>query len=274
MSLVSTEWLQKNLNNVKIIDSSWHLPNTKRNGYKEYLKNHIKNSLFFDIDKCSKKNTDLPHMLVDISEWEKIVSDMGIENSDEIVIYDNSDLVSSCRCWYNFLYFGHNPKLVKILNGGFKKWMNEGREVTTNIERVNKTNYQAKERKMLVKNKKQIDENILTAEFKLIDARSLNRFKGIEKEPREGLRSGSIPNSFCLPFGNCINKETNEFLDILKLEEKFKEILKDIKDTNIVFTCGSGVTASVLAFALSLINNKYSPIIYDGSWSEYGKYPS
>ena len=96
MSLVSTEWLQKNLNNVKIIDSSWHLPNTKRNGYKEYLKNHIKNSLFFDIDKCSKKNTDLPHMLVDISEWEKIVSDMGIESSDEIVIYDNSDLVSSC----------------------------------------------------------------------------------------------------------------------------------------------------------------------------------
>ena len=147
MSLVSTEWLQKNLNNVKIIDSSWHLPNTKRNGYKEYLKNHIKNSLFFDIDTCSKKNTDLPHMLVDISEWEKIVSDMGIENSDEIVIYDNSDLVSSCRCWYNFLYFGHNPKFVKILNGGFKKWMNEGREVTTNIERVNKTNYQAKEKK-------------------------------------------------------------------------------------------------------------------------------
>ena len=76
MSLVSTEWLQKNLNNVKIIDSSWHLPNTKRNGYKEYLKNHIKNSLFFDIDTYSKKDTDLPHMLVDISEWEKIVSDM------------------------------------------------------------------------------------------------------------------------------------------------------------------------------------------------------
>ena len=133
---------------------------------------------------------------------------------------------------------------------------------------------QAKEKKILVKNKKQIDENILTAEFKLIDARSLNRFRGIEKEPREGLRSGSIPNSFCLPFGNCINKDTNEFLDVLKLEEKFKEILKDIKDTNIVFTCGSGVTASVLAFALSLINDKYSPIIYDGSWSEYGKYPS
>ena len=221
MSLVSTDWLQKNLNNVKIIDSSWHLPNTRRNGYKEYLKNHIKNSLFFDIDTYSKKNTDLPHMLVDISEWEKIVSDMGIENTDEIVIYDNSDLISSCRCWYNFLYFGHNPKFVKILNGGFKKWMSEGREVTTNIERVNKTNYQAKERKILVKNKKQIDENILTAEFKLIDARSLNRFKGIEKEPREGLRSGSIPNSFCLPFGNCINKETNEFLDISKLEEKF-----------------------------------------------------
>ncbi len=274
MSLVSTNWLQKNLDKVKIIDSSWHMPKTKRSGYNEYLKEHIKKSIFFDIDKCSKLNTDLPHMLVNSKDWEKIVSSMGISNDDLIIIYDNSDLISSCRCWYNFLYFGHNPKLVKVLNGGFKKWLREEKETTNKIDNVKKSNYLSNELKYLVKNKNQIDENILTSEFKLVDARSIERFKGLQKEPRKGLRSGSIKNSFCLPFNECINKKTNEFIDKTKLKEKFKKVLNDTKDINVIFSCGSGVTASVLAFALSLINEKYLPIIYDGSWSEYGKYPS
>ena len=274
MNLVSTDWLQKNLDRVKIIDSSWHMPKTNRSGYNEYLKEHIKKSVFFDIDKCSKLNTDLPHMLVDTKDWEKIVSNMGISNDDLIIIYDNSDLISSCRCWYNFIYFGHNPKLVKVLDGGFKKWIIEGRETTSKIDNIRKSNYRSYELKYLVKNKKQIDENILTSEFKLIDARSIERFKGLEKEPREGLRSGSIKNSFCLPFSECINKQTNEFINKSQLEEKFNKVLNDTSDTNVIFSCGSGVTASVLAFALSLINDKYLPIIYDGSWSEYGKYPT
>ena len=274
MSLVTTDWLYENLNNVKIIDSTWHMPKTKRDGYKEYLKSHIKNSLFFDIDECSKKNTDLPHMLVDQGEWEKIVSNMGIRNDDLIVIYDNSDLISSCRCWYNFIYFGHNPKLIKILNGGLRKWKRENKETTEKLQDIKKTKYSANELKYLVKNKKQIDKNISVSKFKVIDARSLNRFKGLEEEPRKGLRSGSIENSYCLPFNECINNNTNEFLDSQKLEEKFKKIINDTKNINITFTCGSGVTAAVLAFALFLVNNKYLPIIYDGSWSEYGKYPS
>ncbi len=274
MNLVSTDWLQENLNNVRVIDSSWHMPKTKRNGYDEYLKDHINNSIFFDLDKYSKKNIDLPHMLVDTKEWERIVSKMGIKNEDIIVIYDNSDLISSCRCWYNFIYFGHNPELVKVLNGGFRKWVKEKKKTTNDIKNFNQTDYKSNEIKKLVKSKKEIDENILTSKFKLIDARSVNRFKGLEKEPRLGLRSGSIKNSFCLPFNECINKETYEFLDRSKLKEKFEKIINDTKDTNIVFSCGSGVTAAVLAFALSLVNESYLPIIYDGSWSEYGKYPS
>ena len=121
MSLVETDWLQKNLENVKIIDCSWHMPQTKRDGFSEYNDQHIPNAIFFDLDKNSKKDTDLPHMLVDSSSWEKIVSKMGIKNNDKIIIYDNSDVISSCRCWFNFIYFGHDPKLVHVLNGGLKK---------------------------------------------------------------------------------------------------------------------------------------------------------
>ena len=118
MSLVSTDWLFNNLNNVKIIDSSWHLPNQSRNAHKEYLDEHIMNSVFFDIDKYSDQETNLPHMLPKSKEWEKIVSGLGISNKNKIVIYDNSDLISSCRCWYTFLYFGHNPALISVLDGG------------------------------------------------------------------------------------------------------------------------------------------------------------
>ena len=125
MSLVETEWLENKLSKVKIIDCSWHMPQTQRNGFNEFKINHIPNALFFDLDNNSKKDTDLPHMLVDINQWEKIVSEMGIEKNDEIVVYDNSDVISSCRCWFNFIYFGHDPKLVHVLNGGFKKWQKE-----------------------------------------------------------------------------------------------------------------------------------------------------
>ena len=105
MSLVSTDWLEKNINKVKILDASWHMPSTQRNGYEEYKKDHIKNSIFFDIDEFSNKKTNLPHMLPDSSEWEKIVSSLGISNDDQIIVYDNSDVISSCRCWYTFIFF-------------------------------------------------------------------------------------------------------------------------------------------------------------------------
>ena len=122
MSLVSTNWLLSNLDNVKIIDSSWHLPNQNRNAYKEYSKEHIVNSIFFDIDKNSDQETDLPHMLPTFQKWEDIVSNLGISNKDKIIVYDNSDLISACRCWYTFIYFGHDPSLISVLNGGLKKW--------------------------------------------------------------------------------------------------------------------------------------------------------
>ena len=269
MSLVSTEWLDKNHSKVKIIDSSWHMPNANRNAYEEYKKEHIKNAIFFDIDKFSNKKTELPHMLPDEKEWEKIVSNLGITNEERIIVYDNSDVLSSCRCWYTFIFFGHKPNLISILNGGLSKWKKENRETTDKTSNHEKKNYKAKKISQLVKTKEEIDKNISEKKFQVVDARSKNRFLGLEKEPRPGVRSGSIKNSYCLPFGELINPEDKTFLEKNLIKEKFAKIGIN-KENNVVFSCGSGITAAVLSLAYSMINDKYLPKIYDGSWAEYG----
>ena len=269
MSLVTSDWLENNLDKVKIIDCSWHMPDVKRNAYEEYLGKHIPNAVFFDLDKYSDANSDLPHMLPNTITWKEIVSNLGISNNDRIVIYDNSDVLSSCRCWYNFIYFGHDPKLVSVLDGGLKKWIIENKEVNNSKIKIQKSEYKSKENINLVKNKNQINSNINIKEFFVVDARSKERFEGKVPDPRKNVRSGSIPNSFCLPFKEIIN-EDNTFKNKEEISKKFMQII-DIKQNNIVFSCGSGVTACVLALAYSLVNNKYSPTIYDGSWAEYGK---
>jgi len=269
MSLVETDWLENNINKVKIIDCSWHMPQTNRIGFEEYKNHHIPNAIFFDLDNNSNKDTDLPHMLVKINDWEKIVSKMGIKKNDEIIIYDNSDVISSCRCWFNFIYFGHEPNLVHILNGGFKKWISENKKITSEIPNIELSNYKSLEKKELVKNKEMIDKNINDQKFKVVDARSKERFEGKVPEPRKGLRSGNIENSFCIPFNRCLN-EDKTFKSKEELKIIFESCLKNINEKNIVFSCGSGVTACVLALAYSLINDKYLPCIYDGSWAEYG----
>ena len=270
MTLVSTEWLNNNLNNVKILDASWHLTD-KRNASNEYKKEHIENAIFFDLDKNSNQQIDLPHnhFLPNKREWEYTLSQMGISNNDKIIIYDNSDLISSCRCWFQFLYFGHSKNLVFILNGGFKKWMLENRKVTDKIPKTGSSKYFAKENKDMIKIKSQIDENIEKKDFKIMDARNKDRFYGKAPEPRPNVRSGSIEESICMPFTECVDPRDNTFLNKKILEKKFNSA--GIVNNNVVFTCGSSVTASVLGVAYCLINNKYMPTIYIGSWSEYGK---
>ena len=270
MTLVSTGWLNENLNKVKIIDCSWHMLSTQREGYREYLQEHIPGAIFFDLDKNSEPNTDLPHMLPQSVYFQKVASNLGIDNEDKIVIYDNSDVLSACRCWFTFYYFGHEPKKLSVLDGGLKKWKLEKKIVSKKIEQIRTSNYVANEQKNLVKSIKDINSNINDQKFDVIDARSKERFEGSEPEPRPGLRSGHIENSKNLPFVECINRTNNTFknkMDLLKIFEKTGLN----KSKNSVFTCGSGVTASVLALAFFLINDKYPPTIYDGSWSEYGK---
>ena len=265
--LVSTEWLDKNVQKVKILDTSWHLPNADRNSFEEYKSEHIVNAIFFDIDKYSNKKTNIPHMLPSSKDWEMIVSSLGISNSDHIIVYDNSDVLSSCRVWYTFLYFGHDPKLISVLDGGFKKWKNEKRSTSKEIISFEKSKYIANENTSLVINKDEVNKNIKSKKFQLIDARGEKRFLGLQPEPRKELKSGNIKGSINLPFQKLLEqdrtfKKKNELIQIFKTKKI--SIKKEM-----AFTCGSGITACILGLANSIISGK-KPVIYDGSWAEYG----
>ena len=266
-NLVSTNWLANNLENVRIFDGSWHLPNLKRNPLSEFESLHIKNANFFDIDKYSNQKSNLPHMLPEKDDWEKIMSELGVKNSDHIVIYDNSDVISSCRVWYTFLYFNHDPNLVSILDGGLKKWLNEKRDTTKDIKQFKKSFYSAKENLSLVLNKDQIISNIRNKSFELIDARGRERFLGLQPESRKELRSGNIEGSKNMPYTELINDD-HTFKTKEELISIFKRNRIDPKK-KIAFTCGSGITACVLGLTNSIISGK-KPVVYDGSWAEYG----
>jgi len=268
MTLVSTEWLNNNLSSVKIFDASWHMPETKRSGYREYLDKHIPGAIFWDLDEHSEKNSSFPHMLPDSNYWIKMLKSFGIKKSDHVVVYDFSDIYSACRFWFSLKYFGH--KNVSILNGGMKKWLKENKPTTNEINKIEKiNNYQITENVSWIKTKKQIDKNIKNNSFVLVDARSRDRFKGKVEEPRPGLKKGCIPGSKNIPFQNCINFKTNTFKTKSELIKIFKENDVDYYKPT-AFSCGSGVTACVLGLAYFLISDK-NAMIYDGSFCEWGK---
>tara|TARA_B110000263_G_scaffold207572_1_gene188970 strand:+ start:51 stop:866 length:816 start_codon:yes stop_codon:yes gene_type:complete len=270
MSLVSTNWLSKNLSKVKIIDASWHLIKN-RNAIEEYNEEHIENAIFFDLDRNSNQTKSLPHghFLPSIDSHKRSISEMGILNTDRIIIYCYSELISSCRAWFQFLYFGHDPKLVSVLNGGMKKWKLEDKKVTNVKTRTIPSKYKASKNNSMIKLKSQITENKIKKDFTILDARSKNRFLGLDPEPRPGIKSGSIEGSKSLPLSEIVNAEDNTFLDKKKLKEIFD--LKGINANKIVMSCGSSISASSLALAYSIINDDYVPQIYIGSWTEYGK---
>ena len=265
--LVSTDWLEKKIDKVKILDASWHLPNSNRKAEEEYKLNHIQNSIFFDIDKYSNQNSTLPHMLPSKNDWENIVANLGIKNSDHVIVYDNSEVFSACRVWYTFIYFGHDPNLISVLDGNFSKWLNEKKPISKDTLKIVTSEYKAVEDTSLVINKDQVDENIKNKKFQLIDARGEKRFLGLQPEPREGLRSGHVEGSINLPFQLLINNDRT-FKKIDELKRIFEKNKID-PNKKIAFTCGSGMTACVLGLTNSIISGR-KPVVYDGSWAEYG----
>ncbi len=268
MNLVSTEWLEKNIDNVKIFDATWHMPSTKKNAKIDYDVKHIKGAIFWDVDEHSDRSSPYPHMMTNAEYWKNMLWSFGIQNNDHIVIYDNSDVYSSCRLWFALKYFGH--KKVSVLDGGLKKWLEESRTTTNEIVKPNNVKkYKVNEKSDLIKSKKQIDENIKIQSFQTVDARSRERFEGKVDEPRPGLKKGCIIGSKNIPFKECINSKSNTFKSKSELINIFNKNNIDISKP-IVFTCGSGMTACVLGMAYSLISDK-NAVIYDGSWSEYGK---
>jgi len=279
VNLVATDWLESNLDKVKIFDASWHMPSSKRDAKKEYEEKHIKGAMFWDVDEHSDKDSPFPHMMSNSDYWTRMLWSFGIQNDDHIIVYDYSNIYSACRLWFALKYFGHQK--VSVLDGGMKKWLKENRPTSnkvnkdlgkfSSIDKLNpKNKYKVSENTEWIKNKKQIDENIKKTSFQTVDARSRERFEGKVDEPRPGLKRGCIVGSKNIPFKDCIDSETNTFKTKDELSKIFAQNKVDASKP-IVFTCGSGMTACVLGMAYSLISGKNAAVIYDGSWSEYGK---
>ena len=265
--LVSTNWVYKNLNNRRlvILDCSWHMPQEERNAKKEYEAMHIKNAYFFDIDKISDIKTNLPHMLPSQRKFEKKVRSFGINQNSLIVTYDVKGIFSSPRVWWMFKYFGHNN--IFVLNGGLKKWLKEKKPVTNKKTYFKKGNFISQLSKELLVTKNEVLESINRKNSLTFDARHKDRFNGKVKEPRKGLRSGHIPGSKNIFWGNLINRK-GTLVSKKKINNLFNKF--PIKNKKIITSCGSGITACILSLSL-LHGPKIQTSVYDGSWAEWGQ---
>jgi len=269
-ALVTTEWLSNNIDDpsVRVFDSSWHMPALGRAPEAEFAASHIPGTLFFDIDEISDLDNSLPHMMPSAEKMASRLRQFGVNNTDHIVIYDNSTGNSATRGWYMFKSFGHNK--VSVLDGGLPKWLAEGRPTTTDLPIFMNSHYRAEKDENATRTVEQVIDNISTGHEQVIDARSKGRFCGTEPEPREGLKSGRIPGSFNVPFNVLINEDKT-----FKKPEEIRAIFDaggvDLNKP-VVTSCGSGMTACVLLFALHLIG-KNDCTLYDGSWTDWGSHP-
>lgn len=263
--LVSTDWLAENLNAVTIIDASWRMPGAGA-ARDDYDTRHIPGTVFFDIDAIADKTTDLPHMLPAPDAFAAAVGPMGISDNDATVVYDDQGLFSAPRVWWTFRAMGHES--VAVLDGGLKKWLAEGRDVTDAAPDVQSIKYKATPRPDLVRDAARLRTVITDGSAQIIDARSADRFLGRAPEPRAGLLSGAMPGAKNTPFDLLLNEDgTIKPPDTLK--QMFADAGVDLGAPAIT-SCGSGVTAGVLALALeSLGHRQWS--LYDGSWAEWGK---
>ncbi len=267
--LIEINWLKKNLNNpeIKIIDGTWHMPGSGINGFDIFKEKHIPNSIFIDLDEISDINSDLPHMMPDENYFSEKVSSLGISNNDHLIIYDMYGMFSAARIWFMFKAFGHNK--VSLLNGGFPAWVDSGGRFSNKINNLKNTSYKSKLNKLLIADYNQVLENLSNQKYQVLDARSPDRFLGINEEPRPGLKSGHIPKSKNLYFNDLIDQDTKKFLKKEEIENLIKK--KGINaNKDIICSCGSGVTACIIKFALELIYKNRNIKIYDGSWSEWG----
>ena len=210
----------------------------------------------------------LPHTIPNQNTFNKKISELGINNNNNIIIYDSSCGVSAAsRAWWMFKQFGHDN--VSILDGGFQKWKMEKKPLSNSIKKIVTKNFTAKkDANNFVKNKNDILQNIKKNKFKVVDARSSERFYGKQPEPRDGLRSGHIPKSINFNYSLLINKKSGTFKTKDEIKVLFQKNKISISD-EITTSCGSGVTACAIAFGLYLIGKK-DTYIYDGSWVEWG----
>lgn len=271
-ALVSTEWLAEHLNapDLRIVDASWYLPAMNRDGKAEYAKQHIPGAVFFDIDEISDTSSDLPHMLPSPEKFASRMRSLGIGDGNRIVVYDGSGVhLSAPRVWWMFRVFGHED--VAVLNGGFKKWLAEGRPVEDLPPIPRDRHFTARRNDLLVRDVEQVRSNLGSHREQMVDARSAGRFAGTEAEPRAGLRGGHIPGSLNVPSSMMTDPQTGLFQSADALRDIFTKAGLDLGKP-VLTTCGSGVSACILTLGLHLLGHRQVSV-YDGSWTEWGGRP-
>jgi len=266
-ALVTTRWLAERLGrrDVRVVDGTWHMPQLRRDARAEFAGAHIPGAVFFDIDEIADTASPLPHMLPSARVFAARVGALGIGTRDRVVVYDTRGVVSAARVWWTFRAFGHDA--VAVLDGGLPKWRAERRAVESGAPTPRPRTFAARRRAGLVRTLAQMRKNLTTRREQALDARSHGRFVGTEPEPRPGLRPGHVPGSLNLPYDQLFRPD-GTLQPVDELRAAFAKAGID-PARPVATTCGSGVTASVLALGLHLVGAP-RVAVYDGSWTEWG----
>lgn len=263
--LVSADWLKANFStpDLRVVDATWVPPflTGRKSGRDCYNAAHIPDAVYFDIDAIADPNTDLSHMLPDPVLFSSRVRKLGLGDGHRIVIYDSNGFFASARVWWMFRAMGH--KDVKVLNGGLKAWEAADGEIEDLPPSPPERHYTARKRADLVRDMTQMQRHVEAGNVPILDARDQGRFDGTAPEPREGLPSGHMPGSICIPAGSLLEADGT-----MKSSDGLMDILGDYVTGPAISSCGSGVSAALITLALARIGN-WDTAIYDGSWSEW-----
>ncbi len=265
--LVDTAWLAAHLEDPKVVilDGSWHMPATGRNPAQEYADMHIPGAVFFDIDAISDHSSALPHMLPSPQDFATAVRRMGVNADSTVVVYDTVGIMSAPRVWWEFRQMGHDN--VFVLDGGLKAWLAEDHPVETGWRDPPHGEFKAHPRPELVRDVETVRLALTDETQQVVDARPAGRFTGETPEPRASLRGGHMPGALNVPFGGLV-KADGTLAAPREIKAAFDAGGVDLT-APITTSCGSGITACVLALGLARIGRD-DVAVYDGSWTEWG----